>query len=522
MERSNTAAGRYTQLATARDPYLMRARECSTLTIPTLQPPEGSSGSTVLPTPYQSLGARGINNLSAKLLLALFPLNTPFFRMVVDDFTLEQVTKREGMRAEVEKALNRVERAAMTEIETKAIRVSIGEAMKHLINSGNVMLYMTPENGVRVFRLDRYVVSRDPMGNVLEHITKEDVSPSSVSPVLAAMAKDIPTPSDPTKTGDDRTLSIYTRVWRNGNHFKVHQEINDIIVPGSEGSYPIDKSPWLPLRWTKMDGEDYGRGYVEEYLGDLKSFDALSQVILEGSAAAAKVLFLVKPNGVTKTTTVSNSKNGAVLSGDAEDVTVVQVGKFADFQVALKCMEEIKDRLQFAFMLNTAVQRAGERVTAEEIRYVANELEDALGGVYSTLSQELQYPFVTRLLFQMERQKRLPVLPRELARPTITTGLEALGRGHDLNKLQSFLQVLAPLGPEVLQQYMNVSDFITRSGTALGIDMSGLVKTADEVAANQQQATMQQMVEKLGPKGMDIVRDQLKPQDTNVSSNTAR
>ncbi|WP_416142518.1 portal protein [Escherichia coli] len=49
-------------------------------------------------------------------------------------------------------------------------------------------------------------------------------------------------------------------------------------------------------------------------------------------------------------------------------------------------------------MPNSAVQRTGERVTAEEIRYVASELEDTLGGVYSILSQELQLPLVRVLL----------------------------------------------------------------------------------------------------------------------------
>ena len=69
----------------------------------------------------------------------------------------------------------------------------------------------------------------------------------------------------------------------------IHLELNGITVPGSEGSYTKKKCPFLALRFTSMDGEDYGRGYVEEYLGDLKSLESLTQSIVEGSAAAAKV-----------------------------------------------------------------------------------------------------------------------------------------------------------------------------------------------------------------------------------------
>ncbi|MBX9279900.1 portal protein, partial [Klebsiella pneumoniae] len=77
-----------------------------------------------------------------------------------------------------------------------------------------------------------------------------------------------------------------------------------------------------------------------------------------------------------------------------------------------------------------------ERVTAEEIRYVASELEDTLGGVYSILSQELQLPLVRVLLKQLQATQQIPELPKEAVEPTISTGLEAIGRGQDLDKLE--------------------------------------------------------------------------------------
>ena len=153
-------------------------------------------------------------------------------------------------------------------------------------------------------------------------------------------------------------------------------------------------------------------------------------------------------------------------------------------------------------MLNSAVQRSGDRVTAEEIRYMASELEDGLGGIYSILSQEMQLPLVKRLMFQMERQKRLPVLPDGTIQPVIVTGMEALGRGHDLNKLNLFLQNISPLGPEVLARYMNVSDYVKRVGTSLGIDMAGLIKSQEQVDAEQQQAMQQQMMQQMAVPGM--------------------
>lgn len=504
---SDTAASRYTRLETLRRPYLDRARLAATLTIPSLMPPEGSTGSTPLPTPWQGIGARGVNNLAAKLLLALLPPNSPFFRLAVDDFMLIKMTQRPGMRGEVEKTFNMIERAIMTEIETNALRVPAFEALKHLVNDGNVLSYLPEQGGMKVFRLDRFVVCRDPMGNVLEIITKEDIAHVALPDHVAAQLRTGHDLKDPNKT-----CALYTWVQRSGNFWKVHQEIEHIKVPGSQGTYPIAKSPWIPLRWAKIDGEDYGRGYVEEYLGDLISLENLSKAIVEGSAAAAKVLFLVNPNGTTRMKDIAEAPNTAVRAGNAADVTVLQTEKFADFKVAQGVMDNIERRLSMAFLLNSSVQRSGERVTAEEIRYMAGELEDALGGVYSILSQEFQLPLVNRLMWQKERRKEFPPLPRGLVRPVITTGLEALGRGHDLGKLDTLLQRLAPLGPEVISQYLNVGDYITRVATSLGIDSGGLVNSAEDVQRAQQAAYLRQTMDKLGPKGMDIIRDQLKPE----------
>ena len=184
------AKSRYAQLETNREPFLRRARECSELTIPTLIPPEGHSSSTTYPTPFQSIGARAVNNLAAKMLMALLPPNSPFFRLVVDDFDLSML-QGEGQRGQVEEALSRIERTILSEIEIQNLRVPCYEAIKLLLVSGNVLVHLPPFGGMRVFPLDRYVVQRDAMGNVLEIITKETVAPVMLDPETRALIGDV-------------------------------------------------------------------------------------------------------------------------------------------------------------------------------------------------------------------------------------------------------------------------------------------------------------------------------------------
>lgn len=232
---------------------------------------------------------------------------------------------------------------------------------------------------------------------------------------------------------------------------------------------------------------------MEEYLGDIKSLEGLSQAIVEGSAASAKVLFLVNPNGVTSSSELAEAPNGEFVDGVASDVQALQLQKSGDFRVALETINTITERLEFAFMLNSAIQRNGERVTAEEIRYMAGELEAALGGVYSILSQEFQLPLVNRIMFSMQRRKKLPELPKGTVSPTIVTGMEALGRGNDLTKLDQFISTIMQI-PDAASR-INWGNYMTRRATALGIDTDGLVKTDQEVQQEQQQQQMQQAMQ---------------------------
>jgi hypothetical protein len=481
-------AKRYSQLEGERDTFLERGREAARLTIPTLLPDEGHSSSSIYNTPYQGIGARGVNNLASKLLLALLPPNSPFFRLTIDDFDLQQIAG--DNRGQVEEGLARIERAAMQEIEGKAIRVPVFEALKLLIVTGNALVYMPKKGGMKVYRPDRYVVKRDAMGNVLEIITKETVSPMMLPEEVQAMLPQSETPV--------KSLDLYTKLMKTNRGFDVFQEVAGIEVPNSRGTYKDDTNPFIPLRFIRIDGEDYGRGYVEEYIGDLRSLESLTRAIVQGSAASSKVLFLVRPNGTTKSTDLTKAPNGAFLNGDANDVSTLQVQKAADFRVALETMRMINDRMAAAFLLNSSVQRAAERVTAEEVRFMAQELETALGGVYSILSQEFQLPLINLLLNSLQKQNKMPKMPKDSVKPTVVTGIEALGRGQDLNKLATFLQYLQPLGAEVIASEMNINDYIDRLGASLGIDTSGLIKSQEQKMQEQmaqQQMMQQQMLE---------------------------
>ena len=498
-----SASGLYTKLETKRDSYLRRGRDVAKVTIPHLLTEEGHSHASKLATPYQSIGARGVSNLGSKLLLSLLPPSQPFFRLQVDPFTLEQLTGMDDVRTEVEASLADIENAVHGEIESMALRVEVFEALKQLVICGNALLFLPPEGRMRIYKLDRYVLQRDYQGNIETIVVKETISPAALPEEIRAAL-----PSE--STGGPEGVDIYTCVHRkDADTFETWQEVAGERVPGTEGSYQSGTLPYLALRMNSVTGQDYGYGYASELYGDLTSLEALSQAMVEAAAAASKVLFLVDPASPTRAKTLAESPNGAIREGRADDVSVLTLGgKASDMRIAYEAINNIAERLGYAFMLNTSIQRKGERVTAEEIRYMAQELEDYLAGAYILLYQELQLPLVTLVMSRMREQGRLPEIPDEIVKPTVVTGIEALGRGHDLTRLDVFIAgAMQTFGAPVLEQYIDIRDYLTRRATALGLPIKGLVKSEEELQAAQQQAQMAGMVQQFGPQVLDMAQE---------------
>ncbi|ANS05745.1 head-to-tail joining protein [uncultured phage_Deep-GF0-KM16-C193] len=491
IEDKSSIQAQYSKLETDREPYLERARDCAALTIPTLYPHKGSSEATQFDTPYQSIGARGTMNLASKLMLALFPPHSPFFRLSVDDLVYKQIQGDPQQRQTIEEGLNKIEKAVMDNLEVTNDRVAVYEALKQLIVSGNVLLRLT-DKGLRVYRLNNYVIKRDPQGSVLKIIIKESININTLPPKIRVAVLE---GKDNQEEYKDKDLELYTCITREPKYFRLMQECNKKIILTKE--IKLDQLPFIALRFNRVDGMDYGRSHCEAFLGDLKSLEGLTRSILEGSSASAKMLFMVSPNGTTRASALSSAPNGAIIEGNSGDVSVLQANKFADFRIAFETMNRIETRLNFAFLLNASVQRQAERVTATEISLIASELQDALGGVYGLLTTEFQLPYITAKLAMLREQKLLPNLPKDIVRPKIIVGLEALGRASDRLKLLQFMSDLAgTLGADVLARHINLDNAIKKFAVANGIETDGLLKSAEQIQQEQQQQQAQQFAQK--------------------------
>ena len=482
-----SARTRYDYLSSDRSQFLEEARQASELTLPYLIQghEEHISGMKQLKTPYQSVGAKACVTLASKLMLALLPVQTSFFKLQLDESQLGQDFAPE-MKSELDLAFAKVERIILESISASDDRVAVHQALLHLVVAGNALVFMS-KHGLKVYPLNRYVVDRDGNGQVIEIVTKERVAKDLIETQLPKEQL------EPNRVDDDGVydddVDVYTHIKRDNNRFIWHQEVNGKVVKGSQGKAPIDVNPWIPLRFNTVDGEAYGRGRVGQFIGDLKSLEGLSQALVEGSAAAAKVVFTVSPSSTTKPSTLAAAGNGAIIQGRPDDIGVIQVGKTADFRTAYEMVGTLSQRISDAFLILNI--RQSERTTAEEVRMTQMELEQQLGGLFSLLTVDFLVPYLNKKLSDAQRNGDIPKIPKKIVKPTIIAGINALGRGQDRESLSQFLTILAQtLGPEAIANFINTDEVIKRLAAAQGIDILNLVRSMQEV--QQEQAAMQQ------------------------------
>ena len=489
-----SAKQRYDYLSSDRSQFLTEAEDATKLTLPYLirGHEESKSGMKQLKTPWQSVGAKGVVALASKLSLALVPPQSSFFKLQLDESQLGEQFPAE-VRSELDLSFAKIERTILDAIAASDDRVVIHQALQHLVVGGNALIFMG-KTGLKLFPLNRFVIERDGNGEVIEIVTRETVNKKLIENQLPPELEDY-TNSVTEEGGGDigkEECDIYTWVTRENNRFVWHQEVYGNMLKGSLSKAPVDSTPWLPLRFNTVDGEAYGRGRVGQFIGDLKSLEALSQALVEGSAAASKVVFVVSPSSTTKPQTLASAGNGAIVQGRPDDVGVIQVGKTADFRTAFEMMQQLERRLNEAFLVMQV--RQSERTTAEEVRLTQMELEQQLGGLFSLLTTEFLLPYLNRILSQFQKSGKIPRLPKDVVKPTIVAGVNALGRGQDRESLGQFLTIVSQtMGPEAVQKFINAEEVVKRLAAASGIDALNLVRSMQEIQAEQQQAQQMAM-----------------------------
>jgi len=446
-----------------------------------------SGTAAVLERDFQEVGPLLVNNLGAKLAGLLFPTSRPFYK-IKPSASLVALAERQGVsKSSMQAGLSRMEMESCQQLFLNASYEQLVLAMRHLIVTGNVLLYRdSAAEKTHAYGLQQYAVRRDGRGTALDTILLEHTDFESLSPdVQAAVRARNRGRYKPENAGNNR-VELYTRIKRDTLPsgrvvYSITQEADGILV-GTPGSYPEHLCPWQPVTWTLISGEHYGRGLVEDFAGGFAKLSDMSHASTLYGIAMAKVVNLVAPGSGANIDELANAETGEYVAGTKEAVVAHEGGDANKLKQMSAEIESVFQRLARAFMYKGSTRDA-ERVTAFELKQDALEAETTLGGVYSSLSSAMQVPLAHVLLTEVD-PGMMEGIVNEQIKLGIIAGLPALGRQADVQNLAAAAQDAAAIIPILTQADKRVDgakvfDIIM---AAASVDTSEFFKSEDQLA----------------------------------------
>jgi len=281
---------------------------------------------------------------------------------------------------------------------------------------------------------------------------------------------------------EDDDVTLYTRYeLQKDGRYKVMQATDDVDVLYEQDTLlPQNKVIHTHLSWNLHRGEDYGRGLVEDYAGSFHMIDALSRAVAMLAARIADQKIFVGSQSSIDVAELNSSDTGTYVSGDPNQVGTAKFADAQDIVVMEGIIQTHKRQISGAFLYGSGTTRDAERVTAEEIRDNAEQLEVSHGGVYSRFSADWQAKVAFEAVSAVDGKDMKAVLDAK-----IVTGMDSLSRQGEMQSIRVWVQDLAMLGqlsPET-QTIIKHAEYASYAGAQRGVDTTAFVMSQSEIEA---------------------------------------
>jgi len=518
----------YQRLAAKRDPVLKRARLCASLVGPGILPRENQTQDNELTENWQSIGSRGLDARASAFMFVVYPLNLPWGKLKLPPrLAHAENADPEQLRA-VNDQLLMVELVARAKLEQSYMRPQsnrrhVGfrtvkrQTIKQVLATGDALSYIDDDYRLRLYRRDKYVTVRNDAGDVLMHIVCEQVDPLDVR--IRGMSRDevlaaanLKAPELEKKKPDERMMDLFTQVsWNSDrNRWVIEQELNGKTIRTADE--PV--TPFLSTTYDLLPGENYGRGFIENKLGDLSMLDKSSQRLAEIAARAARSITVVSPDARITPEKLEDARNGEILAGSVraaasgnvvEGIAQLESVNIPETGVLAQYVRELRLELGKAFGLELDLQPRGDRVTATQVLRVASAVNDQTDGMLPSYIEQEHTPLMQRVVYMLQRDMPglVPDMPED-AELEITTGLAAMTREQDIERLTNAVQYLTALG---LQDRINVDEIAAQLLNMLGMQTDKIIKTAEQQEAEQVQQTQNVAREAAAQEAVSVVGD---------------
>lgn len=500
---------------------LERARLCAALTKPNVLPPRSQNSQSKLPEAWQSIGAWGVTNFVGAMHAATFPAGLPWFvfplspkiefdpnianvrkQAMLNDLFAFQVSLQsllDSAHLDGHGQHNRTPASFFSRKHASLTQLGItGDTLEQL---------MDDNYRIKVFRRDNYVTKRDSCGDVLYHIIRENVDPldcMTETQRFKAKLKDSDLRGKPVC---ERLMDMYTRVeWQPWTQtWVISQEVDGHLCNTSQETV----TPYMSTPYELVAGEDYGRGFIEQNLGDLRSVNNLEKRLLEWAAMCSKFHWCPDQNCQIDRNDLKGD-SGTIIEGfrvsgaEVQDIAVLKVDNPADFNVVDKTVIRKTGNLAKAMLIESEITPSKERTTATQVNRIAAQLQSATGGMFANIQDCQHIPLVQRMVHMEQRKNPSMGKFGDSVKIEVLTGLAAIAKQAKLGNILQWLDVIARVSPNLAER-LNTQTVIDTVARYSNIHEPGLTYTDAEMAKKTADAIQAQTALAAAQKTTDVV-----------------
>jgi hypothetical protein len=482
--------------------------------------------SLVLPVSYSSLTSRGVLNLQTRFMLQAFPPFAPWFEHRLNPWIEFNPSIDSRLKFEAQQQLFAHDLTLQAMIESAPFdipnrqavpfRSAIGQAIMSGIVVGEACIQCLPTMQIRSHSLNNYVVERDESGAVRAVALRERIDPMELDDERRAKLG-VSDAEWEKKSVEEREMDLWTvERWEPGKReWVLRQEVGDdgIEIYGGDGTkYP----EFVIAPWRLHPGQMHGTGFAETNYGDIFSLSVLDEMYLRYAANATRFHPTIGPDsGLTPKDFTKKSGTPFVTKmegGKATKIGFLTLDKGQDFSIVQVVREAKRRDLGQSMLLDSEVAGRGGEAFRHSSAWatVVNENNMLMGSSFIDFQESLSMGLCRRMRWQMreaakrDRQRRWLLLDEEEGgslvfseRPVLLTGLAALKRQNDKQKLLEFGQWVNALGqadaikPDVATaiyaRYDNLDiSGIIKSPAEREAERQAMVRTQTQIAAGQE------------------------------------
>ena len=258
----------------------------------------------------------------------------------------------------------------------------------------------------------------------------------------------------------------------------------------------FNRMPYVTPRWRKYTGEIYGRGPGMVAMPEAMMMNSMQRSVLIAAEKAIDPPLAIPYDGFISPLKTQPGGLNYKQPGSSEDVQPIVAPR--DFRAADLQLEKREEKIRLMFLQDMLSLPMQDRMTAEEVAQRRTDRMQLMSPVLFRLESELLSPIVERSFEMLDRHRKFPEKPGELAGsvPDIeyVSPLALAQRASESGNIQRALSVLMPFiqgDPRVLQNFD--TDFLARKMWLMhNNDPAALRAEDDVVQIREQQAQAEQ------------------------------